>query len=687
MQDSDKLTELIEQAACTINMLTATDVSEIKELQAVLNQINGAMEQLVDVPATTLDAARGAGSDAATLVQKILENEVEDTAQAIEIISQAISAIQGLAGQFGRGGVCGPEAVDSSFDLSDESKDTVICEDDVPLIIDFIAEAAEHIESAETGLLELEAKPGDADVLNQIFRGFHTIKGMAGFLNLDEIGSVAHSAENLLDMARKEELILAGANTDLVFESIDMLKNLMGRLRSSVENGRPVSREQGVSALLDKLKDAAEGKLPAETTEPVMQRVTDKKIDAVLEEAEQTPVKVSTGENKKTGEAKIKVSTERLDNLINMAGELVIAQSMVSEEVATNLNLDQQLGRKVVHMSKIVRELQELSMSMRMVPIQGVFQKMARLVRDLSRKSGKNVAFSTSGEETELDRSIVDKIADPLVHMVRNSVDHGIESADERTKAGKSASGTVELDAYHQAGSIIIEIRDDGRGLNRDAILRKAVDNGVVESGQDLTDEDVFKLIFHPGLSTAQKITSVSGRGVGMDVVKKNIEALQGKIDISSIPGEGTTFTIRLPLTLAIIDGQIVKVGSERYIVPINSILRSFRPSASQVSTVHNAGEMAMVRGELVPLVRLYELFKTPPETEDPTESLLVIVEEDDRKCCLLVDELLGQQQVVIKSLGSGLGRVQGISGGAIMGDGKVSLILDVPGIIELSQN
>jgi len=296
------------------------------------------------------------------------------------------------------------------------------------------------------------------------------------------------------------------------------------------------------------------------------------------------------------------------------------------------------------------------------------------------------VNFSTQGEETELDRNIVDKIADPLVHMVRNSVDHGIESPQQRAEAGKNPTGQIELRAFHQAGNIVIEIQDDGKGLDKERILKKAIGNGIVEAGQELSDEEIYKLIFHAGLSTAQKVTSVSGRGVGMDVVRKNIESLRGRIDISSKLGKGTTFTIRLPLTLAIIDGQIVKVGEERYIIPINSIVRTLRPQANQLSSVQNRGEIVTVRGKPLPLVRLYELFGIVPIIEDTTESLLVIVEEDGKKCCLLVDELLAQQQVVIKSLGEGLGKVKGVSGGAIMGDGKVSLILDIPGLMELAQ-
>jgi two-component system chemotaxis sensor kinase CheA len=412
----------------------------------------------------------------------------------------------------------------------------------------------------------------------------------------------------------------------------------------------------------------------------------DRKLDDMLQEPSQTSGEGAASLKSQAADDKIKVSTARLDELINMTGELVIAHSMVAEDIRKGASPDA-CWRNVTHQGKIVRELQELSMSMRMVPISGVFQKMARLVRDLSRKAGKKVDFRMSGEETELDRTIVDKIADPLVHMVRNSVDHGLETAEERRQAGKDVTGRVELRAFHQAGSIVIEIEDDGRGLDKDRILKKAVEKGIVPAGQTLSDDEIYRLIFHAGLSTARTTTSVSGRGVGMDVVKRNIEALRGPIDIVTAVGKGTTFSIRLPLTLAIIDGQIVSVGDQRYILPINAIEQSLRPTKEQVSTVMNRGEMAMVRGELLPVVRLHDVFKTGGARRDWTESLLVVVEENGRKCCLMVDELLGQQQVVIKSLGQAMGSIEGVSGGAIMGDGRVSLILDVPGLMELAMN
>jgi two-component system chemotaxis sensor kinase CheA len=692
MQNCDKLTELIDRSSLAINTLSPADISEVENLQKILDQVGQSIAEISDGPAELLEQAKGATSDSVEVLQKILQKDIENSAQSLETVSQAVLILQSLVDQVSQAG----EEPDFEYAEQDSAatietapqEATIIVEEDVPLVLDFIAEACEHIESAEAGLLELENKPGDNEVLNQIFRAFHTIKGMAGFLNLSEIGSLAHSAENLLDGARKGELLLTGANGDVVFESIDVLKRMIVGLKESVEAGKPIASQKHLPDLLAKLKAYVECKSPAAFLDTPEGRRKDKELDEVLL-GEVRPEITDTTTNAKTssGDEKIKVSTARLDNLINMAGELVIAQLMVTEEVSMNSTVEHELARKVAHQSKIVRELQELSMSMRMVPIHSVFQKMARLVRDLSRKADKNIVFTTLGEDTELDRSIVDKIADPLVHMVRNSVDHGIETKAERAEAGKNPTGRIILRAFHQAGNIVIEIQDDGKGLDKERILKKAIDNGVIESGNELSDEEIFMLIFHAGLSTAQKVTSISGRGVGMDVVKKNIELLRGKIDISSKPGKGTTFTVRLPLTLAIIDGQIVKVGGDRYIVPINSIVRSLKPGTEQLSSVQNRGEMVMIRGKLLPLIRLYKLFNVVPSTENPTESLVVVVEEDNNKCCLLVDELLDQQQVVIKNLGEGLGTAKGVSGGAIMGDGRVSLILDIPSLIQLAQN
>jgi two-component system chemotaxis sensor kinase CheA len=335
------------------------------------------------------------------------------------------------------------------------------------------------------------------------------------------------------------------------------------------------------------------------------------------------------------------------------------------------------LLRKVTQAGKIVRELQDLSMSMRMVPLRGTFQKMQRVARDLARKSGKSIDLITDDGETEIDRHMVETLNDVLVHMVRNAIDHGIEPQEDRENSGKSRTGTVRLTAFHSGGTVVVEIRDDGRGLDREKILRKAISAGLVDSDKALSDNEVYNLIFAPGLSTAETITDVSGRGVGMDVVRRGIEALHGRIDINTAIGGGSTFTVRLPLTLAITDGMLVRVGLERYIIPTISIHLCFRPTAEALSTISGKGEMVMLRGELMPIFRLHRLFGIRSAIEDPVRGLLVVVGDQERRCALLVDELLGQQQVVAKSLTKAVGKIPGVSGGAILGDGQVGLILD----------
>jgi two-component system chemotaxis sensor kinase CheA len=559
-----------------------------------------------------------------------------------------------------------------------------IPESDFALIKDFVSEAEEHLEAAEAAMLELETHVEDKDTLNRIFRGFHTIKGMAGFLNLEQIGALSHEAETLLDLARKGDVLLCGANADAVFHAIDMLKSMVRGLYDVIEGDGIVPHQSGMQELIEQIRiqcnqQDQSGSTPAPAKPmPATPAPQDKPEKSSTENT-------ANPKNSNQIEEKIKVSTERLDSLVNMVGELVIAQLMVTESLKTSTaGTSADLLRNTTHQSKIIRELQELSMSMRMVPINGVFQRTVRIVRDLSRQTGKEINLSMIGEQTELDRTIVDKLADPLIHMIRNSVDHGVESPEERIAAGKPRAGLIELRACHLAGNVVIEIKDDGHGIDRDKILSKAQERGIVSSERTLTDSEVFSLIFHPGFSTAETITSVSGRGVGMDVVKRNIEALSGRIDIASTLGKGTTFTLTLPLTLAIIDGQVVEVGKERYIIPISSIVKSFRPTAEQVSTVQGKREVVMERDQLLPLVRLHELFNIEAKAHDPTQGLVMIVEEDNQACCLLVDDLLDQQQVVIKSLSGSLQSTIGISGGAILGDGLVRLILDIPGIIKL---
>jgi two-component system chemotaxis sensor kinase CheA len=382
----------------------------------------------------------------------------------------------------------------------------------------------------------------------------------------------------------------------------------------------------------------------------------------------------------------IKIDLAKVDNLVNLMGELVIAQSQVRQ----NPNLlgvsDQKLERDLAQMSRITTELQMISMSMRMIPIGQTLRKMVRLVRDLARKSKKQVELHIEGEETEIDRNMVEAIYDPLVHMVRNAVDHGLETPKEREAQGKPPEGHLWLRAYHKGGNVVIDIEEDGRGLDRDRILAKAQERGLLQPGEQLTPAQIDNLIFEPGFSTAEKITDISGRGVGMDVVRQTIERLQGKVEIHSRPKEGSRFSIRMPLTLAIIDGLVVKVGKERYILPAVAVRETLRPAPEDYFTVQGQGEIIKVRSQLIPLLRLHRLFRTENGVTHPTKGLVMVVEYDGKSQGLLVDDILGKQEVVIKSLGETLQNIKGLAGGTILGDGRVGLILDLAGLFALGQ-
>ncbi len=376
----------------------------------------------------------------------------------------------------------------------------------------------------------------------------------------------------------------------------------------------------------------------------------------------------------------VKVDTEKLDNLFDLVGELVIANTLICGEMKS---INKSTSKNLSQLTKITKDIQDQVMSMRMVTLKQTFQKMSRLVRDVAQRSGKKVKFTVSGEDTELDKNVIEEIADPLVHILRNSVDHGVESEEDRIRNGKSREGSVKLSAFHRGGSIVIEIQDDGKGLQKERILKKAIDKGLINNQSSITDNQIYNLIFAPGLSTADKVTNISGRGVGMDVVKKNIEKLRGKVEVTSKAGEGSTFTIKLPLTLAIIDGIVVNVGDTKYIIPTVSIEESLQPKREEISTVKNQGEVVNIRGNLLSLVRLHDLYNIKTTKTNPWESIVVVVEGAEGKYGVLVDELLDQQQVVIKSLGDRFKNVKGISGSAILGDGKVGLILDVSGVKE----
>jgi two-component system, chemotaxis family, sensor kinase CheA len=570
---------------------------------------------------------------------------------------------------------------------------------DPDFLKEFVAESRELLEKSESALLALESNPDDAEAVNTVFRAFHTVKGTSGFLGLGLASELAHLAESLLSRIRNKEIRLIGGYADLALRSLDMLKKAVASVEGAL-HGAPLEEPEGYEELKAILSNPEAAGISEELTESMIpesddglslaetgSEEADAKLDTIfdepasavpaLSEIKAAPKKQSISQREAEFESSIRVNTTRLDRLIDMVGELVIAQSMVVQDRRLLEESCHELLRKVTHANKIVRELQDLSMSMRMVPLRGTFQKMQRVARDLARKSGKSIELVTDDGETEIDRHMVDILNDVLVHMVRNAIDHGIESPEDREGKGKSRTGTVRLTAFHSGGTVVVEIRDDGRGLDREKILTKAIKAGLVDPEKALSDNEVYNLIFAPGLSTSEKVTDVSGRGVGMDVVRKGVETLHGRIDINTAPAVGSTFTVRLPLTLAITDGMLVRVGSERYIIPTISIHLCFRPTRDSISTVSGRGELVMLRGDLMPIFRLHRLFGVENAIEDPALGLLVVVGDEERRCALLVDELMGQQQVVAKSLTKAVGKIPGVSGGAILGDGQVGLILD----------
>jgi len=587
---------------------------------------------------------------------------------------------------------------------------------DASLLSEFIAEAQEHFANADDALLRLEVTPADVDIINELFRVFHTIKGVAGFLSLDAIQALAHATESLMDKAREKVFVLNSAAIDLIFSTVDTLKKEVDSLTKALETNTTYVVQEimdqiiaSVNAMHDSLVNNKpmpklgeilinEGKVSPEEVESVLheqERRPGTKVGEILvERGAVVPSDISQALEKQGAapstkgvavvKESVKVDTDKLDKLVDMIGELVITESMVTGGLEGKDFQSSRLGVNARQLKKITRQLQEIGLSMRMMSLKATFNKMARLVRDLAKKANKEIAFVSEGEDTELDKSVIEHIADPLVHMIRNSADHGLEPPDEREALGKPRTGTVTLRAYQKGGSICIEIQDDGRGLNRKAIFKKAVEKGILAADAQVSDAEIHHLIFAPGFSTAAQVTDISGRGVGMDVVKKNVEALRGRIEIKTKEGEGTTFIIHLPLTLAIMDGMVVCAGDERYILPTFSVVENFKPALNELTDVMGTQKMVMCHGQLLPLYSLAEVMGKK-NTVSVENGIVMVVEDAGKRTGLLVDKIIGQQQTVIKKLGEGVGKIDGVSGGAIMPDGKVSLIIDVAETVKLA--
>ena len=580
----------------------------------------------------------------------------------------------------------------------------------------FCAEAQDLLQDVEQGVLTLESNAQDQSTIDTVFRAFHTFKGNSSMLKLAVLQRLAHELESLLDQVRRGKMALTRESIDLILKGSDVIRQYvdeMSRQLGGVNRGRtirlPVQRIiADVHALL-----AGKPSTPAMPATPAPPAVAASPVVApavaapevaapeVAKPAVSEAVELPTPEPERTLPAMtaemvstepavaapagvVRVDTLKLDSLIDLVGELVVAQSQVVQSQELKGIANEHLARSLSQLRSITSDLQRTAMSLRMVPIRGTFRKMTRLVRDLAGDLGKEINLRLEGEETELDRTVVEELSDPLVHMIRNSADHGIELPGERAAAGKPAAGTITLKAFHQGGFIVVQIEDDGRGLNTGRILAKAVERGLVDAQESLAESQILDLIFMPGFSTAEQVTGLSGRGVGMDVVRRNIEKIRGKVEVESVPGKGTRFTTYVPLTLAIIEGLLVGVGDQRYIIPTLSVQESFRPLPGAVTTVQGRGELISVRGRLTPLLRLGRHLNTPSKADDPSRGIVVVVESGQDSRCLFVDELIGKQEVVIKSLGDVFRDQHAFAGAAILGDGRVGLILDVNALVKL---
>lgn len=720
-EDARSVSDILEDLSLKIMMVEPGDLSVVGDLVILLEEMDGAL----DIAEFT--HIKGMAAELGNVLGKIIMAELDDSPENFAYLGKCIGQMQELhrTSDENEGALTSFSDILAKIgyviekDLADDNpvaeqvvptgppEITVIpggTEDmpdflqDVELLTGFIEETTEHLESIEVNVLELENDPEDTEIINNIFRPFHTIKGVSGFLNLLKVQKMAHCTENLLDDVRNGIREMDSQVIDVVLKVGDFLRTMVDNVKLVLDEGPENYKNYDIDGYIAWVQGVQKGEVaavnsPGTSEVAEIAQVSEEKVQVVEPMVAATPVsdkpsvkavaspkKAKSPKKSKPG-ASIKVDVEKLDGLVNAVGELVIMQAMVrSNPLVTGIS-DPKLTKDLAQLDRITSDLQKTAMSMRMVPIRQTFQKMIRLVRDLSKKTGKQVDLVMEGEETEIDRNMVDSIYDPLVHMMRNSVDHGVQLPEIREAMGESPTGTVNLRAYQKGGNMVIEIEDDGQGLDSVKIKEKALEKQLISSHDNMSDHDLNNLIFLPGFSTVDKITDVSGRGVGMDVVKKGVEKLRGKVEVYSEPGKGSQFVMLLPLTLAIIDGIIVRVGTERYIIPTISIKESMRPKEEQYNTVQGKGEALLIRNAMIPIIRLGDVFGINSTATDIYDGIMVVVESEGKQVAIWVDELLGKQEVVIKNLG-GLQEVDGVAGGTILGDGRVGLILDLAGIV-----
>lgn len=573
----------------------------------------------------------------------------------------------------------------------------------------FLEEAAQLLADAEQSFLSLESNPDDAALLDKIFRLAHNFKGSAKAVGFEAMGAFAHVFESFLLKVKNGEVKKTSGVISLLLRCNDHLNSSVQALQADMSavvdsSALLVDLEAGLKG---QISEPASATAPAEAVQPAEETIspeevgtllaaeTDLHLEAAASPAAEepkivvpapapvhAPAPAAPAGPKAAVDESIRVSLSRLERLINIVGEMVILQTVLREQVFSS---DPTLLRRTAHqLGKVTKEVQDISMSLRMVPVKQTFQKMQRIVRDTATILGKKVHLHLQGEETELDKTVLEAISDPLVHLIRNAVDHGIESGEKRRASGKPEEGNVHLSAFHESGKLVIEIRDDGGGINGPVLLQKAKEKGVLPANAVLSEKECVHLIFHPGFSTKQEVTEVSGRGVGMDVVRTNIETLQGEIQIQTEVGKGTTFRVLLPLTLAIIDGMVVRCGNERFVIPLAQVHESMRPVEGSIQFNVGIGEVLVLRGECIPVIRLANVLGRKSSRE-VTDSIAIVVRSTGRPHAILVDDIVGQYQIVIKKLGQELGKLKIFSGSAVLGDGRPAFILDPPELAKIA--
>lgn len=599
---------------------------------------------------------------------------------------------------------------------------------DSELLTDFLVETKEHLENIEMQVLNLETDPENPELIHGVFREFHTIKGLAGFVNQELVRTIAHQTETLLDECRKGQLRINKQIIDLILTSADFIKKICDNLdiiqdsnfhfvieahleiirnrkfdtnqepsNSDTEENSQESSAQSITG--EKIGEILvdQGRIEQNELKELIEKQSgefqDLKLGQVAVQDKKTPaqnglesLRLQETMKKKSGldSGYIRVPTLKIDNLVDMMGEMLITQSLVEQEAIKRFGTNDLFISNLLRMGRIAKDLQNLSMSLRMVSLKSTFQKLNRVGRDTIEELQKNVTLRFDGEETEIDRNVADRILDPLIHILKNAISHGIESEQERIAKGKPALGLVSILAYSKRGNVYIEVADNGRGLPVDKIYQKAVDRGLLNPAQDYTEDEIIEVIFQPGFSTAKQVDNVSGRGVGLDVVKTEIIRIGGKVEVKNHPGEGCRFTLRIPINLAAINGTIVEIMGNNYIIPTVNVRQILKPEPEQWVRVSGVIKMIRIRDQVIGVLPITEIFGVEDVRLEEFAQLVVVIELDQKLKALPVQGIEGRREIVVKSLGEEFAKLNFVSGASILGDGKVSLILDVENLFKM---